>query len=83
MKKVNLGRENDDNAEDMKKMEYKNKTKEEEVWKSKEYGGDKEDGETWRLKCKRGRIYTSHFPKKINEEWRFRLFLCTQWRTSW
>jgi hypothetical protein len=31
MKKVNLGRENDDNAEDMKKMEYKNKTKEKEV----------------------------------------------------
>jgi hypothetical protein len=47
----------------MKKTEYKNKTKEGEVWKSKEYGGDK-DVETWRLKCKIGRIYTSHFPKK-------------------
>jgi len=33
MQRVKLGTENDDNAEDMKKTEYKNKTKEEEVWK--------------------------------------------------
>jgi hypothetical protein len=31
MKRVKLGTGNDDNAEDMKKTEYKNKTKEEKV----------------------------------------------------